>query len=183
MGRLDVIRKDEEVENRWIDIRYTKWPSQPHYAYRMRVLGEDQYGVWGSCDTGEEVYKAEQLAFVRDVALLSLVPRVGCWSALWYPPQEAEYEVYVDINSHPVWGPAGVSMIDLDFDVVRKRTGETALVDEDEFEEHRLRFDYPDDIVELARTAARETATAVAAPLEPFDTHWRVWYERCFEER
>lgn len=173
---------DGELMNRYIDIRYTKWPSQPHYAYRMRVLGEDDYGVWGSCDTGEEVYKAGELAFVRDTSLLSLVPRVGCWSALWYPPEEALYELYVDINTNPVWGPTAVSMIDLDFDVVRKRTGETDLVDEDEFEEHRLRFGYPDDIVQLARTASRELTTAVAAPLEPFDTHWRVWYEQCFDE-
>jgi hypothetical protein len=169
-------------EDRWVEIRYTKWPDKPHYAYRMRRLGEDQHGVWGRCDVGEEVYKADQLAFVREVALLSLVPRVGCWSALWYPPEEKKYEVYVDINSDPSWSPSSVSMIDLDFDVERKRNGEVSLVDEDEFEENRVRFEYPNDLVDFARTAARDVTAAVEAPLEPFASHWRVWYARCFSE-
>jgi hypothetical protein len=38
------VTRDDELTNRWIDIRYTKWPSQPHDAYRMRILGEDDYG-------------------------------------------------------------------------------------------------------------------------------------------
>lgn len=168
----------------WIEIAYTKWrdaaPHAAHYAYRMRLLGEDERGVWGSCDVGEEVFKEGKLAFVREEAFLCLVPRVGCWSALWYPPSDAEYEVYVDINSHPVWSEDRVTMVDLDFDVVRKRDGSVMLVDEDEFEAHSVAYGYPDELVELARSAAATVFDDVATPAEPFSTAWRSWYSLCF---
>ncbi len=34
-------------------------------------------------------------------------------------------------------------MVDLDFDVIRTFAGETRLLDEDEFELHRVELDYP----------------------------------------
>lgn len=166
--------------SRWVDISYTKWPDHPHYAYRMRVLGEDNHGVWGACEAGESVYKSGELAFIRESTLLSLVPRDGCWSALWYPPSEPVLEVYVDINSCPEWTVGAVEMIDLDFDVIRRRDGTVQLVDEDEFEEHRLTFGYPNDLVALARSAAKEVTERASHPTEPFASSWRTWYSECF---
>jgi uncharacterized protein len=181
--RRQAVRVDERSGTGcWIDIAYTKWPDQAHYAYRMRVLGEDDHGVWGACEVGEEVYKAGQLAFVREHGYLSLIPRASCWSGLWYPPAEPNFEVYVDINSQPVWTDSAVSMVDLDLDVLRHRDGTVELLDEDEFEDHQQRFAYPDELTILARTSAQELMRRVSEPDEPFRSVWRAWHRLCFPE-
>lgn len=102
----------------FVTIEYTKWPRRLHYSYRMRTLGEDEHGVWGCCQPGEQVHKAGEPAFVRDTLLLLLIPRAGDWSATWYPPSEERLEVYIDINTSPVWSSGRVSMIDLDLDIL-----------------------------------------------------------------
>lgn len=165
----------------FIKIEYTKWPRQLHYSYRMRALGVDEYGIWGCCDAGEQVHKAGKLAFVRSDALLCLVPRVGCWSASWYPPTEERLEVYIDINTQPVWLEDAVTMIDLDLDVLRARDGTVEVLDEDEFNEHRVAYDYPPEIVTLARTAVAETVALAQIPFEPFDQAWRDRYAKLHE--
>src|SRR5260370_40408206 len=104
-----------------ISLAYSKWPDRCHYDYGVRILGEDSYGVWGACEVGEKVYKAGELAAVMDDTKLALVPHSSCWSALRYPPTEPDYEVYVDINTPPVWSERRVEMVDLDLDVTRKR--------------------------------------------------------------
>lgn len=164
----------------WVTINYFKWPNRPHYSYRMRVLGEDSHGVWGSCDAGEMVHKAGAPAFVRERTMLCLVPGSGCWSALWFPPEEETFEVYVDINTEPVWEAGAVGMVDLDLDVVRNRDGSVIRLDEDEFDANRVAFGYPDELVELARTAMESVVGAVAAPDDPFAAGWRRWYDECF---
>jgi len=160
----------------FIAIEYTKWPDQLHYAYRMRVLGEDDFGVWGRCDAGEQVHKAGKPEFIRASALLCLIPRTGCWSATWYPPSEERLEVYIDINTSPVWTSDAVSMIDVDFDVLRHRDRTVELLDEDEFEAHRVTYGYPDDLIEYARTAALDTLAKASNPSEPFAHAWQPWY-------
>jgi protein associated with RNAse G/E len=147
----------------------------------MRVLGEDDHGVWGCCDVGEQIYKAGEPAFVRSSALLALIPRDECWSASWHPPSEHRLEVYIDINTEPNWTGSTVSMIDLDLDVLRHRDGTVELLDEDEFEEHRVIHDYPPDLVSLARDAAAATMALASAPAEPFDRAWRHWYATVHE--
>jgi uncharacterized protein len=167
----------------FVRIDYTKWPSHPHYSYRMRVLGEDDLGVWGCCDIGEQVHKGGKPYFVRPASLLLLIPRVGSWSASWYPPSEERREVYVDINTTPLWTADAVTMVDVDFDVLRYRDGTVELLDEDEFEEHQLGYGYPDDLVSFARDAAHETLALALGPFEPFDQAWRAWYAQVHELR
>lgn len=171
-------RRMQTERGSFVAIEYTKWPSRLHYSYRMRALGEDDHGVWGSCDPGEEVHKAGKPAFIRETSLLFLIPRAGLWSASWYPPSEQRLEVYIDINSQPIWTADSVSMIDLDFDVLRHRNGTVELLDEDEFDDQRITYDYPPDLVSLAREAAENMLSLAQRPAEPFDQAWRHWYRR-----
>ena len=59
--------------------------------------------------------------------------------------------------------------VDLDLDVIVDANGGVILDDDDEFEEHRLRFAYPDAIVARAITARDELLRLAAAGAFPFD--------------
>ena len=76
------------------------------------------------------------------------------------PPDAAERLVAGDVPRHRRSGrgvrrhdhPARVGRdvlraVDLDLDVVRGPTGRVWVDDEDEFAEHQVAFDYPDDVV------------------------------------
>ncbi len=163
-----------------IEVAFWKWPHVRHYHHHLRLLGEDENAVWGVCEAGEHVRRGGAFAFVRPHDYLMAIPRVGCWSALWYPPDDLDREVYVNVNSSPVWTGDHVDIIDLDFDLLRMRDGSVNILDEDEFEQHRLEFAYPAEIVAEAQRGLAVLTETVGRPDEPFDRAWHDWYTRCF---
>lgn len=82
--------------------------------------------------------------------------------------------MYCDITTPARWEGDTVHIIDLDLDAVRRReTGLVELRDEDEFEEHRKAFGYPDDVVANAHAAARQLLASLGDGTEPFASHYR----------
>lgn len=166
-----------------VRVVYRKWPSSAHYSYEATHLGEDEHGVWMRCDEGSQVYKGDRPAFIRPYGLLSLVPRQQAWwSALWYPPTEDEFELYVDVNTPPDWeGSVAVEMVDLDLDVESRRDGTVEIVDRDEFETNMGSLGYPADIVAAAEQAATDVVAMIERRAEPFGAAWEPWYRACFD--
>jgi len=109
-----------------------------------------------------------------------LLPTDAAFVATFYdhltPVPTGWVDAYVDIVTPPVWEGATVQMFDLDLDVVRGRTGRVWVDDEDEFAAHRVRFEYPDDIVSLALRPCEQVRQEVEAALAPYDgvasLHW-----------
>jgi protein associated with RNAse G/E len=102
-----------------------------------------------------------------------LVPSVGQWMGIWNV--EDEPEIYVDVTTTPHWSAGSVTAIDLDLDVVRRRDGTVELLDQDEFEEHRVAFGYPPEVAEAAGTTAEQLMDALARRAEPFGTSACRW--------
>jgi protein associated with RNAse G/E len=78
--------------------------------------------------------------------------------------------------------------VDLDLDVIKMSPehlsdplewmaapGETFVDDEDEFEEHRVAFNYPEDVVTAAQASCQELKRAVRAGLPPYDGSHERW--------
>jgi hypothetical protein len=112
-------------------------------------------------------------------ASVRLVPDDKWWSAIFFA-RPSDWDVYCDITTPPRWtGPGEVTMVDLDLDVLRHRGGRRVeLLDSDEFDEHRVRFGYPADVVEQATAAARHITAALTDRTEPFAAHYRAWLGR-----
>lgn len=158
-----------------------KWPDHPHYAYRVRTLGSDEHGVWGICEAGEPVLRGSEIKFHREQAALLLVPEdAPCFCVLWYPPDEPEYDVYVDITLPAEWSGNVVRVVDLDLDVETHRDGRIDLLDEDEFEVHQVEYAYPDHVIATARSSAAQVQRMISERAEPFGTAWRPWYLQGF---
>ncbi|WP_239640032.1 hypothetical protein [Microbacterium sp. B24] len=76
--------------------------------------------------------------------------------------------------------PAGIPSptgIDMDLDVVRARDGRGIWIDDrDEWDEHRVQYGYPREIVERLETVAVELEAEVRAERAPYDqataAHW-----------
>jgi hypothetical protein len=75
---------------------------------------------------------------------------------------------YVNISTPAEFDGETVRWVDLDLDVIVTGAG-VRLIDEDEFEEHRERFGYPDDLVMKARAAAELLIDLASRGERPFD--------------
>jgi protein associated with RNAse G/E len=157
-----------------VRVVYRKYDGTAHRDYPARRLTEDDLGVWLGVSTGTaSVYHGRPS--VEQIPFVLLVPHEAWWTCMFNPPPRTS-EVYCDIVSPARWDGDTVNLIDLDLDVVRRRaTGAVELRDEDEFAEHRVRFGYPDDLVEAAEAAAGWLFGALGDGTEPFATAYRKW--------
>lgn len=152
----------------WLERR--KWPDSPHYGVLGRVLGEDSHGVWVGAAPGSPIVDPDGTERRGQHVVVWCVPRDG-WFMVHVLRGHPDLAVYIDICTPAVWTDRGARLIDLDFDVVvwnDDRGGHVELVDEDEFEEHRVRLGYPDELVMSSRRAAHDVLARTQAGDAPF---------------
>ncbi|MEE4594606.1 DUF402 domain-containing protein [Streptomyces sp. DSM 41524] len=167
-----------------VSVNYTKYDGSLHWNLRMRRLGEDEHGVWLGLPGGGVMRKGYGPMVPIACAHVILLPRDAWWTAAFNAPPR-ETEIYCDIATPPEWlSSHEVSMVDLDLDVIRKRTdGSTLMDDEDEFAEHQVRYGYPADVIAEAEAAGRWLMDAVDGRAEPFGAASRAWLAMVDGER
>ena len=160
-----------------VRVVYTKYDGSAHRDYPARRLHDDDLGIWvGVPRDTASVYHGRPS--VEQIPFVLLIPHRAWWTGMFNPPPRTS-EVYCDITTPAVWEDDTVRIIDLDLDVVRRRaTGLVELRDEDEFDEHRTRFGYPDDLVAEARAAASRLLVALGDGSEPYATQYHKYLQR-----
>ncbi len=149
---------------------FAKWGGRPHWEFDALRLGEDEHGTWLGAPAGTPMTRPGA-RFRIGVTQVVLAPDAA-FVASFYAPGNAgpnPCEVYVDISTVPSVDATTMTAVDLDLDVVRGWTGRVWVDDEDEFAQHRVRFGYPADVVQLAVTSCEQVRRAVAASQAPFD--------------
>ena len=165
----------QTVDVVWVQAR--KWPDRLHYTYEARVLGEDAHGHWFGVPRGTPWRRPDtREGLSRQVEVL-LAPARGWWLAAWQGHPSTS-DLYVHVTTPPDYGNGRLTCFDLDLDVLRWRDGSVTLVDAGEFEDHRVRFRYPREVVTEATTAAAWLQKAVAERCPPFDHTGDVWLSR-----
>ncbi|MET7937941.1 DUF402 domain-containing protein [Streptomyces sp. NPDC005322] len=159
-----------------VSVNYRKYDGTLHWNQRMRRLGEDEHGVWLGLPGGTVMRKGYGPMVPIACAHVLLFPREAWWTAAFNAPPRAT-EIYCDITTPPEWvSPYEVTMVDLDLDVIRRRTdGSTRMVDQDEFAEHQVRYGYPAEVVTEAEAAGRWLLKAVGDGAEPFGDAYGRW--------
>jgi protein associated with RNAse G/E len=155
-----------------VRVEWRKYDGAAHRDYPAIRLGEDDHGVW----LGVPRDRFDDHPFKYEDPYVLLVPRDAWWTALFNAPPRRT-EIYCDISAPARWADDHhVILTDLDLDVRRRReTGAVELVDQDEFEEHRLAFGYPDELVRHAWQAAHWLVDALGDGTEPFARHYHTW--------
>lgn len=160
-----------------VRVVYRKYDGSLHWNQPGRLLGEDEFGVWAGGAAGTPVSRGEQRVNPAEHNHVMLFPRNGWWTALFNAAPHRT-DVYCDITTVPTWPtPDVVTMVDLDLDVRRRRTGVVQLLDEDEFALHQVRYQYPPEVINQAWAAAEWLATALTDRIEPFDRVYLRWLD------
>lgn len=163
-----------------VHVRFTKWDGRLHWHFDVVRLGDDEHGVWLGGSAGTPVRRGEEPPIISTEFAL-LIPNGSWWTATFNPTQPDGpfgYSVYVDICTPPEWEGNMVTAVDLDLDVGRRLEGGVELLDEDEFDDHRVAMGYPPRIVDQARAAAASVFTKIERGDEPFVRVGTAWLER-----
>ncbi len=148
-----------------------KYPDSPHYEMTGEVLGEDPHGVWIGSPLGSVVRLPTGDERLSQQNAVFCLPRDD-WFLLHFWHGHPEVEIYVDICTPTVWTADCATVIDLDFDVIKwtaLKGGGVELVDEDEFEQHRVALAYPQELQDDARRAAADVLARVQSGGAPFN--------------
>jgi uncharacterized protein len=160
-----------------VKIRFTKWGDVPHWSFDMYRLGEDEHGTWLWMPPGTEMRRGAEAARTSPNSAVKVITDDQWWTAIWNDGETSAFSCYVDIATPAIWDGDTVRLVDLDLDIAVRRGGGVEIHDEDEFEEHRVHYGYPDHIVAKARTETARIAVAVEAGDPPFDGTATRWFE------
>jgi uncharacterized protein len=159
----------------------TKWVDRPHWEFDCWFLGSDEHGDWLGIPAGTAMARPG-VTYVAPTAQVGLVPAAGPeagrgWLATFHA-EGGPVRVYVDVTTPPVWDGPVLRAVDLDLDVVSGNTGRVWVDDEDEFADHRVRYEYPDALVAAAAASCDRVHAAVVAGTAPYDGSAGRWLAR-----
>lgn len=156
-----------------VQLAFTKWDGSQHWTEELRWLGADQYGTWLAAAAGAVIRKPGAQVISKDDRV-ALVPHRGGFVATFHLPG-AWVALYIDMATQPLWHGDRVTAVDFDLDVVRRWDGSIEVLDEDEFAEHQVRYNYPPEIIELAERSRDDIVAALRKGAEPFDSVGATW--------
>ncbi|WP_345800155.1 hypothetical protein AAIB33_11820 [Microbacterium sp. AZCO] len=151
-----------------LQFRWTKWGGGEHWVHECVYLGADEWGDWFGQLPGWRSRRPSR-DFAVEVANVTLMPPSGDYAAT-FNVAPGTYRVYIDIAWDLRWQDAEPVGIDMDLDVVDTRDGRGIWIDDrDEWDEHRVAYGYPLDLVEKLEALAVDLEQRVRAHEVPFD--------------
>ncbi len=101
------------------------------------------------------------------------------WYNVWHFRDGATELWYCNVAMPASFDGKTLRWIDLDIDIRCYRDGVLEVLDEDEFEQHRVELAYPDEIVERALAARDEALRLAQERAFPFDYETQIGALRC----
>jgi hypothetical protein len=163
-----------------VRLEMTKWGDRPHWEMDAVYLGADTAGDWIGFRVGT-VMARPGMSITTTNEQVGLVPAAGtavgqAWLATFHGPGGIVW-TYVDMTTVPKWSGRKVRAIDLDLDVVEGLDREVFVDDQDEFDENRVEYSYPREVVALAQATRDIVLTAVRDKYPPFDGSATTWFD------
>ena len=174
-------RRDLPAPGTPLIFRWRKWDGSPHWEHECVFLGSDRWGDWVGQRDGWHSARPG-LAFDAEGDNVTLIPPTGEYAAT-FNATHPRIAIYIDVAWAVGWGEAGTPDagipvgIDMDLDVVRALDGRGIFIDDrDEWDEHRVQYGYPLDVVARLEEVTLDLEREVTQEQAPFDgataEHW-----------
>ncbi|WP_243074182.1 DUF402 domain-containing protein [Microbacterium sp. SS28] len=155
--------------------RWRKWDGGVHWEHECVYLGADEWGEWFGQPTGWRSRRPGR-DFAVETPNVTLLPPSGDFAAT-FNAEPGAYRVYIDIAWDLRWDGDEPTGVDMDLDVVDTRDGRGIWIDDrDEWDEHRVAYGYPRELVEHLEQLAVDLERRVTDRIAPYDLatprHW-----------
>ncbi|RKT33267.1 hypothetical protein DEU34_1857 [Microbacterium sp. AG1240] len=147
--------------------RWRKWDASTHWVHDCVYLGSDEFGDWFGQFAGWRSHRPGR-DVVASTDNVTLLPPSGEWVFTANAPAHRT-RVYIDLAWDARWDAGVPTGIDMDLDVVEQADRGVWIDDRDEWEEHRVRYGYPLDIVDRLEAVTLELEARVTRREAPFD--------------
>lgn len=152
--------------------RWRKYDGSPHWVHECVYLGRDEWGDWFGQPVGW-ISERPGARFIAEGPNVTLMPPSGDHALTVNRDHPHQMRIYIDIGWDVRWSdtePGVAGGIDMDLDVVRcENERGTWIDDEDEWDEHRVAYGYPPELVARLETLAADLEKRVRAREAPFD--------------
>ena len=159
-----------------LELHSTKFDRSLHYRYPVKLVQYAERNLITYCAAGTtaESHRGPR-TLERHILSHFWIDKPYVLHAEWNEDWQPDY-LYVDITSATSWGDGTVRYIDLDLDLIQ-RHGSTAvyLDDADEFEIHRVLWEYPDELVKQCWDAVAEVRGLLETSSHPFSDSTFDW--------
>ena len=157
---------------RTVRVLSTKYDGSPHYDYDAQFVDHDgaRLRLYVPAGTQMTGYRGSMRTRVAFTALFFTDGDrwYNCYHNHW-TGRRASIESYANVSLPAEFDGEVVRWVDLDLDVLVRRTGGASIVDHDEFLEHRERFGYPPALSRRAADTAVELLALARDRHAPFD--------------
>jgi protein associated with RNAse G/E len=151
-----------------LQFRWRKWDGGAHWVNDCVYLGSDRWGDWLGQPLGWRNARPGRV-FPAETPAVMLVPPSGDY-VLTVNAAPHRVRIYIDIAWDVRWEDREPRGIDMDLDVVRATDGRGLFIDDrDEWDEHRVAYGYPLDLVTRLEQLAVDLERRVGAAEAPFD--------------
>lgn len=151
-----------------LTFRWRKWDGGTHWTHECVYLGADEWGDWFGQPAGWPSSRPGRDVIPTEPSV-TLLPTSGEYAFTHNAPPHRT-RVYIDLAWDAGWSDAGEPMgVDMDLDVVERLDRGVYIDDRDEWDEHRVQYGYPLDIVERLETLAIDLERRVTDRDAPFD--------------
>lgn len=146
---------------------WRKWDGSPHWVHECVYLGSDRWGDWFGQLPGWDSSRPGR-TFLPQHPNVTLVPPGGDWV---FTRNAAPHRTrtYIDLSWDVRWRDGEPAGFDMDLDVVDREGAGVYIDDRDEWEEHRVAYGYPHEVVERLEMLAIDLERRVVAGEAPFD--------------
>lgn len=149
--------------------RWRKWDGSPHWIHECVYLGSDEWGDWLGQPTGWRSSRPGR-DLLTSGPNVTLLPPTGDYVVTVNEVPPAKSRIYIDISWDARWDAGEPTGIDMDLDVIRSVDERGVWVDDrDEWDEHRVAYGYPLDIVRHLEAVTIDLERRVTASEPPFD--------------
>ncbi len=157
--------------------RWRKWDGGLHWVHECVYLGSDRWGEWFGQLPGWDSERPGRVVVPRHPNV-TLLPPSGDF-AFTRNAAPHDTRTYIDIAWDVRFDGGDPTGIDMDLDVVDREGRGVYIDDQDEWDEHRVSYGYPLEIVARLEALAVDLERRVKTAEPPFDDATAdAWLER-----
>lgn len=142
----------------------------------------DEHCAWVGCVAGETVQRPDRELRWQAPWVVGLALEHNYTLNVNVEADGVPTRFYSDMTTVPTWhevdGHLEVRAADLDLDVMVLRQGQVVIDDRDEFEEHQVSMNYPQDVINAAEAGCEFVYNGFVQGYEPFASVAHTWLDQ-----